>query len=228
MEATAKNSLEQNIKAWRKSFQSKSEITEDNLKELEAHLLDEIDALTEKGLSEEEAFLVAKYRIGDKEELSKEFKKVNKFNYWLDKLTPYLIGAIVFTLVSKFYSSISILSYFLVHSIELYVPIIVPSLIIYSSLILALFYGFKYYKKVKLKLKIWTWALILLAIPVFNLLILVLSTKVLQPQDYAEISKTNAILTWIGYASTVILGFFLLLAKYKKRKLQENQFHQID
>ncbi len=90
------NRLEQNIAMWRASLKSGSEMTDDNLIELESHLLDDIEALTKNGLTESEAFLVAKHRIGHKDELSSEYKKINQWTYFFEQLKPFLLGFLLF------------------------------------------------------------------------------------------------------------------------------------
>jgi hypothetical protein len=52
-------------------------LTTEDVRELKAHLLDSIQQLEQTGLSPEEAFVVAKLRLGNKEMLAIEFEKVN-------------------------------------------------------------------------------------------------------------------------------------------------------
>jgi hypothetical protein len=55
----------------------KGTLTSEDSRELKSHLNDSVHQLIHKGLTEEEAFEVAKMRLGNKEELAHEFEKVN-------------------------------------------------------------------------------------------------------------------------------------------------------
>ena len=55
----------------------KGTLTSEDSRELKSHLNDSVQQLIHTGLTEEEAFEVAKLRLGNKEELAFEFEKVN-------------------------------------------------------------------------------------------------------------------------------------------------------
>lgn len=73
---TTQFNLEQEIARWQLSF-SDSTLTADDLTELTGHLRDEIDQLKTQQLSEQEAWLIARHRMGTQQDIDKEFSKVN-------------------------------------------------------------------------------------------------------------------------------------------------------
>lgn len=75
-------SINERIKDWRDVCLRSGSLTEGNIDELEDHLREEIDQLSGKGLSEEEAFLIALKRMGKLDSLSEEFRKINTHNLW--------------------------------------------------------------------------------------------------------------------------------------------------
>ncbi len=96
MEIRTKFNLENSVGIWRKELSENSSMTPDNVNELESHLLEEITELQKLGLSPYECFLIATKRIGDIQELTTEFGKINKKEYFRNKIAPYLKGILVF------------------------------------------------------------------------------------------------------------------------------------
>ncbi|MEM6718159.1 MAG: permease prefix domain 1-containing protein [Bacteroidota bacterium] len=76
-------------------------MSRDNVCELESHLWDEMETLQRAGLSPEEAFIIAKRRIGKVQELTTEFEKVHKSVFFRNKMIPYLKGMLVFLIFFK-------------------------------------------------------------------------------------------------------------------------------
>lgn len=74
--------LEMNIKSWADYLRARGTFEETDVLELESHLRDQIDELSDNGLSEEEAFLISVKRLGSVSMLSEEFSKVNTENLW--------------------------------------------------------------------------------------------------------------------------------------------------
>jgi len=95
------------IQNWRESLAQSPALRAENLNELESHLRDSIATLQVRGLSTEEAFMVAAKRIGESEGLEREFRKVNKASAWLDRLLWMLIGIQVWGLTSGLIDSIA-------------------------------------------------------------------------------------------------------------------------
>src|SRR2546423_2412670 len=75
MEHTSAFELNRAIHDWRRGLAKSPALQRDSLDELEAHLKDSIATLTEKELSEEEAFMIAVRRCGTEQQLQTEFSK---------------------------------------------------------------------------------------------------------------------------------------------------------
>lgn len=74
--------LESQIAEWRTLVADNPAFDGRDVEELEAHLRDQIDELSDAGLSDDEAFLVAVKRIGRLEEVSREFARENRGKLW--------------------------------------------------------------------------------------------------------------------------------------------------
>jgi hypothetical protein len=68
--------LEEAIRKWRDSLLKSSRLRAEELEELEQHLRDSVGTLQKRGLSQEEAWIIAQKRLGQRETLKKEFAKV--------------------------------------------------------------------------------------------------------------------------------------------------------
>lgn len=109
--------LEASIKNWKESMLKNSSFTSDNIYELESHLLEEIDELQHLGLTEEEAFLIAKKRIGCYQELKTEFYKVNKKTSFLNNIFPYLKGVLLYLAFVSLVKTSHLFSLFAAHNL---------------------------------------------------------------------------------------------------------------
>lgn len=69
--------LNEEITNWRITLAESEKCSRPDIDELETHLREEIDHLTPAGLSQQEAFVIAKGRLGDTTSLENEFAKVN-------------------------------------------------------------------------------------------------------------------------------------------------------
>ena len=74
--------LEQQIGQWRAYLHRRQGIRTVDVEELEGHLRDQIAALAEAGLADDEAFLVAVKRMGDLDTLSGEFAREHSERLW--------------------------------------------------------------------------------------------------------------------------------------------------
>ena len=70
---TNKATLEERIGEWRHSLERRPAVRTADVEELEDHLRNQIEALSKAGLDEDEAFLVAVKRLGNLDNLSREF-----------------------------------------------------------------------------------------------------------------------------------------------------------
>lgn len=73
---------EQTIARWRESLLASETVTAENVRELEGHLRDGMSGLTARGLSEEEAFLIASRRLGGTEIIAAEFEANDPHAKW--------------------------------------------------------------------------------------------------------------------------------------------------
>ncbi|HEY4356735.1 MAG TPA: permease prefix domain 1-containing protein [Acidobacteriaceae bacterium] len=74
--------LEDQIAEWRAYLRRRQALHRPDVEELEGHLRDQLAALTEAGLTGDEAFLVAVKRMGSLDTLSREFARVHSERLW--------------------------------------------------------------------------------------------------------------------------------------------------
>jgi hypothetical protein len=74
--------LEEQIGQWRAYLRRRRAITGPDVAELEAHLRDQVGALIQAGLAEDEAFLIAVKRLGSLDALSREFAREHSERLW--------------------------------------------------------------------------------------------------------------------------------------------------
>jgi hypothetical protein len=74
--------LEEQIGQWRAYLRRRRAITGPDVEELEAHLRDQVGALIQSGLAEDEAFLIAVKRMGSLDALSREFAREHSERLW--------------------------------------------------------------------------------------------------------------------------------------------------
>ena len=82
MTTFADQPLEEQIAEWRAYVRRRKALHAPDVEELEGHLRDQLAALTEAGLSGEEAFLVAVKRMGSLDALSREFARAHSERLW--------------------------------------------------------------------------------------------------------------------------------------------------
>ena len=106
METTTPFDLNCAIQHWRESLNQSPAFRRENLDELETHLRDSIANLQSRGLSEEEAFLIAIKRAGSGAVLGVEFGKLNARSIWLDRVFWMLVGNLFYWFVGGLLSSV--------------------------------------------------------------------------------------------------------------------------
>jgi len=74
--------LEEQIAQWRAYLRRRQGVHSPDVEELEGHLREQLVALTEAGLSGDEAFLVAVKRMGSLDALSREFARAHSERLW--------------------------------------------------------------------------------------------------------------------------------------------------
>jgi hypothetical protein len=77
---------------WRESLGQSPEFRIENIDELESHVQDSISDLQGRGLSAEEAFVIATRRVGSGAALAAEFAQVNGQALWIDRGLWMLVG----------------------------------------------------------------------------------------------------------------------------------------
>ncbi len=82
MSAAAEWALEDHIAQWRTFVRRRRVLQGPDVEELEGHLRDQLGELTDAGLAEDEAFLVAVKRMGSLDALSREFARVHSERLW--------------------------------------------------------------------------------------------------------------------------------------------------
>lgn len=95
METQTKFDLNEAIRRWREGLETSPAIRPENLEELETHLRDSTGLLEAKGLSPEEAFWLARRRLGTSDVLEAEFGKVNGMDLWMQRILWIVTGCMV-------------------------------------------------------------------------------------------------------------------------------------
>ncbi len=104
MEAPNQFQLELAVDGYLQQLQTKGNYTQDDIMELKSHLLDNVDELKQKQLSDEEAFIIAKKRLGKDEVLHAEYKKVNGIFFYNRDLFVIVLSICTYLLFSYLYT----------------------------------------------------------------------------------------------------------------------------
>ncbi|MCK5146272.1 hypothetical protein KAR48_05920 [bacterium] len=94
--------LEKKIEAWRVDYLACGSFTTTDIAELETHLLSTIEEYKDKGLSDEDSFILAYNRIGNKDNLAEAFMTTNYRKVWLNRLVWILGGYLTFQIIYLF------------------------------------------------------------------------------------------------------------------------------
>lgn len=86
MEDQTRFDLNAAINNWRNELATQPNLASDNLRELETHLCDAITRFQQCGLNDEESFWLARRRVGQPQQLCKEFVKVNPNEVWRERV----------------------------------------------------------------------------------------------------------------------------------------------
>ncbi|MEM7384304.1 MAG: permease prefix domain 1-containing protein [Verrucomicrobiota bacterium] len=84
--------LENAIASWRAQWVASEGVSRETVAELEEHLREQVDGLRTSGLPEEEAFLLARRRLGDSGALDEEFCQVAPGIAWRRRLFWMVVG----------------------------------------------------------------------------------------------------------------------------------------
>jgi hypothetical protein len=140
MENPTQFDLNEAIQSWRRNMAASPAFQPDDLDELEFHLHDSIRSLRSKGLSDHEAFWLAKNRLGAGDLLDCEFGKVNTDQVWLNRALWMVIGWFVVVGLSSLASIIETLTTVGVHKLRMQERLLGPfSMIVYIFALVGLF-----------------------------------------------------------------------------------------
>ena len=209
MEIRTEFNLKENIEIWKKELALSSSMTWDNINELESHLNDEIHILQKLGLSLEESLLLAKNRIGNIQELTTEYSKVNTKVHFRKRITPYLKGVllfIAFITITELLASFSALIATNVGLLGRDLNLISIGFLFFSTVILGMFF-YKKYRNGSFKMPKLTNIPILVSTIIFSKLLIYLSfpllTHSLGVSGFRVLQMNFSIYT-------LIFGFFIL------------------
>ncbi len=99
--------LNQEITKWRNNLTRSETLGESDVDELEGHLREEVGSLKGSKLSDEEAFLVAAYRLGDTARLSDEYAKINRGKRFRQNVSWMIAGILTYLLATHFDAAVS-------------------------------------------------------------------------------------------------------------------------
>lgn len=92
MEPATRFNLKTAREEWRGEMRHQPGLSEDIVKELEQHLTQTMEDLRARGLGEEEAFLVARHRVGSPTRLGEEFRKADPTAVWRGRMLWMVAG----------------------------------------------------------------------------------------------------------------------------------------
>lgn len=99
--------LNEQINKWRSNLAQSQILDNSDIDELESHLREEIENLTALKLSDEEAFLIATYRLGDTARLCDEYAKINRGKRFRQNVSWMITGILTYLLAIHFAIAIS-------------------------------------------------------------------------------------------------------------------------
>jgi hypothetical protein len=103
--------LNASVESWRQEMAAQAPLSADDRRELETHLRDSFADLKSRGLKDDEAFWLARRRVGNLKQLAEEFDKADPNKVWRDRLfwmtfTLLLIrlwGSLINSVLGSFY-----------------------------------------------------------------------------------------------------------------------------
>ena len=99
--------LNEQINKWRGNLAQSETLGSSDIDELESHLREEIESLKCLKLSDEEAFLVSTYRLGDTACLSDEYAKINRGKRFRQNVSWMITGILTYLLATHFATAVS-------------------------------------------------------------------------------------------------------------------------
>lgn len=210
MENRTEFNLNNRVQNWKSELSRNSNMTIDNICELESHLYDEIEELQKLKLSPEESFLIAKNRIGNIQELTNEFSKINKVVYLRNMISPYLIGILFFMAFITATELLSRTALLFANKIGItndnFYLVIIGLLIVLTSVISVMFYKKYHTNNFNLK-KLINIPVLVISIGVGQLLSFIIALVLAQtitPHDFGILGMS------LGYYQ-ILIGFAIVI-----------------
>jgi hypothetical protein len=100
--------IDKQIDRWRSALANSQAMTDSDIYELENHLRDEMGHLLASGLSDVEAFLIARHRLGDASSLEMEFAKIKACGQLGNRIRWMMLGVLLFLFATYFSSTVSL------------------------------------------------------------------------------------------------------------------------
>jgi len=94
--------LNEQINEWRNSFAQSQSFGKADIDELEGHLRAEIDSLNAFKLSDDEKFWIAAHRLGNQDNLSIEYAKINGGMVFGYKVSLMITGVLIYMMAAYF------------------------------------------------------------------------------------------------------------------------------
>ena len=230
MERRNEFDLNKSLKHWRNELRSQRSFTEENIEELQSHLMDQLDALKENGLSEEEAFLIACRRLGNAPELAGDFRKINMSMVWKERICLMVTGLAGYLFINSFLSIFSYWYYFFFSKLKLPQNQFAWGDLSVKIIGILLVSGFMYfiYKKYlremlleKIALVTVSSTVLIMAVQFGTVLYLFLGKRFRDgPEYYAQIATSGQISTYILITTLLLLGLIMAF-KIKKEKQKQ-------
>ncbi|HVU26150.1 MAG TPA: permease prefix domain 1-containing protein [Verrucomicrobiae bacterium] len=105
MENQTRFNLNAAVENWRNELAAQPNLASDDRRELETHLRDTISELRQRGLNDEESFVLARHRIGKPQKLADEFVKENPAKIWRERVFWLVFGLLIYRLWNTLASS---------------------------------------------------------------------------------------------------------------------------
>ncbi|MEN0049403.1 MAG: permease prefix domain 1-containing protein [Bacteroidota bacterium] len=220
MEHRTKFDLDQNVAQWKARLSKSQKMTSENIEELSDHLYSEIEELQELGLDEEEAFLVARKRIGSIDCIAAEFRKVNNKLLFAKELMPYIKGILILLafsllvdLVGKLFLIIGLKAGIAIH--ELNMTVFLVLLVFLTSFCYSLYHKFRNHKAI-FPVKITTLTMVILITGVLHALSSNALFQIAKPTELG-IALTTLQIFKVSFV-LLLLAFSCIVAIYTKKK----------
>lgn len=221
--------LKEAIENWEKSnFSQKDLIRSDNV-EFKDHILNSIDDLLEKDLTEEEAFTIAKMRFGKREDWAEEMQNLNEDNFQLKKIVLLFSGVFLYILSYNFFICLNRLILLLANYYNGDIASNVENVkvfynVVYALMVsgnVALYFLHKpvkwFFERISINTK---WVILFIVL----VIIVVLAERILVPQVRNSINDKHfetivfVSETYFKYINFLIIGVGYIIVYYKYNK----------